>query len=40
VAETPTRWVLINAEAITYVDTSGVVALRELREELAAEGSG
>lgn len=37
-AETPTRWVMINAEAITYIDTTGVVTLRELRAELAAAG--
>jgi len=38
-AETPARWVLINAEAITYIDTTGVATLRELRADLAATGS-
>jgi len=37
-AETPTRWVLINAEAITYIDTTGVATLRELRADLAGAG--
>ena len=37
-ADTPTRWVLINAEAITYIDTSGVDTLRELRSDLADAG--
>ena len=36
--DTPTRWVLINAEAITYIDTSGVDTLRELRSDLADAG--
>ena len=37
-AETPTRWVLLNAEAITYIDTTGVDTLRELRADLAGAG--
>jgi sulfate permease, SulP family len=37
-AETPTRWVLINAEAITYIDATGVDTLRELRADLAGSG--
>ena len=37
-ADTPTRWVLINAEAMTYIDTTGVDTLRELRSDLADAG--
>ena len=37
-AETPPRCVLINAEAITYIDTTGVATLRELRADLAGDG--
>ena len=37
-ADTPTRWVMINAEAITYIDTTGMDTLRELRADLAAAG--
>ncbi len=37
-ARTPTRWVLLNAEAIIYIDTTGVDTLRELRADLAGAG--
>lgn len=34
-AQPPARWVMLNAEAITYVDSTAVQSLRELRAELA-----
>jgi len=34
-ADPPARWVMLNAEAITYVDSTAVQSLRELRAELA-----
>jgi SulP family sulfate permease len=37
-ADPPARWVMLNAEAITYVDSTAVHALRELRVELAQSG--
>ena len=37
-AETPTRWFMLNAEAITYIDATGVDTLRELRADLADAG--
>ena len=37
-AKTPTRWVMLNAEAITYIDTTGVDTLRELQTDLASDG--
>ena len=37
-AETPPRWFLLNAEAITYIDTTGVDTLREVRADLAGAG--
>jgi len=37
-ADPPARWVMLNAEAITYVDSTAVQTLRELRSELAASG--
>ncbi|MCX5390556.1 SulP family inorganic anion transporter [Streptomyces sp. NBC_00094] len=36
--ETPVRWVLVNAEAVTYIDSTAVDALRELRDDLDAQG--
>ena len=37
-AEPPARWVMLNAEAITYVDSTAVHTLRELRSELVRSG--
>jgi SulP family sulfate permease len=37
-ADPPARWVMLNAEAITYVDSTAVHTLRELRSELAEPG--
>jgi SulP family sulfate permease len=37
-ADPPARWVMLNAEAITYVDSTAVQTLRELRSELAESG--
>jgi len=37
-AEPPARWVMLNAEAVTYIDSTAVHTLRELRSELAAAG--
>ena len=37
-ADPPARWVMLNAEAITYVDSTAVQTLRELRSELAQSG--
>jgi len=34
-AEPPAQWLMLNAEAITYIDSTGVQTLRDLRAELA-----
>ncbi|MGJ3508513.1 SulP family inorganic anion transporter [Enemella sp. A6] len=38
VAETPTEWFLLNAEANTHIDLTAVDALKKLREQLEARG--
>jgi sulfate permease, SulP family len=37
-APTPTRWVVVDAEAIIHVDTAGMLAIAELAAELHGEG--
>ena len=37
-AATPTRWLVINAEAIVEVDVTAVDALEDLRDELTSRG--
>jgi SulP family sulfate permease len=37
-AESKTRWVLLNAEAVTYVDATAIDMLLELQAELADQG--
>jgi high affinity sulfate transporter 1 len=38
-AETPLRWLLLDAESISFLDVTGAEALEALRSELAARGA-